>query len=267
MLGATKVIWVPTGLVEDNGTFGARSRSTFRFPTRRHSYPACRRLHPVHDQRAKRRIYPFCRAKQGRAGRSGGITSLRRKRRSTQLAGWFEQQNAERLQRVYQIISQGDDRVGRADRGRAHPAANADFEVFKPGDGTYDYYAEYDRWEDGSTLPPLMLAVWPASYVNYVPTNDLVLIPHFWKPGRPHELNSETRRTRGDTRAVSGRKVVQVFAENCAGRRRDELHHQQQPASARFADLCGWARVRVDAQEAKLYAAPTGKRAWIPSRG
>ena len=36
-------------------------------------------------------------------------------------------------------------------------------------------------------LPEVMLGVWPSSYVNYVPTNDLLIAPRFWRPGRPLE--------------------------------------------------------------------------------
>jgi hypothetical protein len=49
-------------------------------------------------------------------------------------------------------------------------------------------HAFYDRWEDGSTLPDVMLGVWNASYVNYVPTNGLVIVSKFWRPGLPFEI-------------------------------------------------------------------------------
>ena len=42
----------------------------------------------------------------------------------------------------------------------------------------------------GLDSPAVMLAVWPASYVNCVPTNDLVIVSKFWKPGRSLETRS-----------------------------------------------------------------------------
>ena len=100
---------------------------------------------------------------------------------------WLQDQNHERLERVYDIISRETTESGEPIRVVRIPTPELTLEVFLPGDGTYDYYAGYDRWEDGSTLPEVMLGVWPASYVNYVPTNDLVLVPKFWRPGRPLE--------------------------------------------------------------------------------
>ena len=112
------------------------------------------------------------------------------------------------------------------------PTPELTLEVFQPGDGTYDYYAAYDRWEDGSTLPEVMLGVWPSSYVNYVPTNDLVLVSRFWKPGRSlGDLGTGTaRRATSSRRLFPGREIVPgLLGEREPGRGRDELHH---PAAA-----------------------------------
>jgi hypothetical protein len=133
-------------------------------------------------------------------------------------------------------------------------------EVFEPGDGTYDYYAAYDRWEDGSTLPERMLAVWATSYVNYVPTNGLVIVSKFWRPGRPLEMRRRDEEARAVLAALfPGREVVQVYSENVnRGGGGMNCITQQQPASARFARMCGWAKVQVAAQVTTLYAHPTG---------
>lgn len=88
-----------------------------------------------------------------------------------ELIHWLKEQNHARLERVYDIISQETTESGEPIRVVRIPMPELTLEVFQPGDGTYDYFARYDDWEDGSTLPELMLAVWPASYVNYVPTN------------------------------------------------------------------------------------------------
>ncbi len=135
--------------------------------------------------------------------------------------------------------------------------------MFLPGDGTYDYYAGYDRWEDGSTLPEAMLAVWPASYVNYVPTNDLVLVPKFWRPGRPLEsLLKDTAARAILKHAFPGREVVQVHSENInRGGGAMNCITQQQPASEKFVRRCGWSKVKVDAGVATLYARATGQAA------
>jgi hypothetical protein len=107
-----------------------------------------------------------------------------------------------------------------------------------------------------------MLTVWPASYVNYVPTNDLVLVARYWKPSRDEEHE------RRDDEAVSvlraafpGRDVIQVYIENVnRGGGGMNCITQQQPASAAFAQGCGWARLKVGEPNATLYAEPTGSQ-------
>jgi Porphyromonas-type peptidyl-arginine deiminase len=180
-----------------------------------------------------------------------------------QLLRWLQEQNQARLERVYDIISRETTESGEPIKVVRIPMPVLTLEVFMPGDGTYDYYAAYDRWEDGSTLPEVMLAVWPASYVNYVPTNDLVLIPHFWKPGRSREYKKKDDEARAVLEELfPGRQIVQVYAENVIrGGGGMNCITQQQPASAKFALRCGWAKVQVDAQVATLYAELTGEAA------
>ncbi len=140
------------------------------------------------------------------------------------------------------------------------PVPELTLDVFQPGDGTYDYFAAYDRWEDGSTLPGVMLGVWATSYVNYVPTNDLILVSRFWKPGRSLKIRKRDDEARDVLqRLFPGRRIVQVYSENVnRGGGGMNCITQQQPASARFARMCGWAKVRVDAEVATLYASPFG---------
>ena len=76
-----------------------------------------------------------------------------------------------------------------------------------------------------------MLGVWPASYVNYVPTNDLVMVARFWRPGRSLRIRRKDDEAANVLRELfPGREIVQVHPENVNPRRwRDELHH---PAAA-----------------------------------
>jgi hypothetical protein len=134
------------------------------------------------------------------------------------------------------------------------------FDVIQPGDGTYDYFIGFDRWEDGSVTPERMLTVWPASYVNYVPTNDVVLVPRFWKPGRPFEVRRRDEEARDVLSALfPGREIVQISADNVIrGGGGMNCITQQQPASASFASACGWAKVKVDVRRTPLYAGSRG---------
>jgi agmatine deiminase len=260
MLGARKVIWVPTGIIEDQGTFrGALAKHIHvpefdgvdiphagvytLFTTNGHLDEVVRFVTPETVVLA-----------QETAPRERARTPVEKLRR------WLQEQNHERLERVYDILSRETTADGEPVRIARIPVPVLVLEVFEPGDGTYDYYAAYDRWEDGSTLPSRMLAVWPASYVNYVPTNGLVLVSKFWKPGRPLEM----RRRDEEARAVlaelfPGREIVSVYSENVnRGGGGMNCITQQQPASARFARRCGWAKVQVAAGVATLYANPAG---------
>jgi hypothetical protein len=176
------------------------------------------------------------------------------------LIRWLEEQNAERLERAYEILSHATTESGEPMRVLRIPTPVHTLEVFHPGDGIYDYFAAYERWEDGSSVPEVMLGVWPASYVNYVPTNDVVLLAKYGSPGGDAERRERDSEAAAVIRtAFPGRKLVQIDIANVnRGGGGMNCITQQQPASSRFDDRCGWSRVRVDSQVAKLYAAPVG---------
>lgn len=260
MLGVKKVIWVPTGIVEDTGTFrGALAKHIHvpefdgvpiphagvytLFPTNGHADEFIRFVAPDKIVLTEETL-----------SKSPARTPAEK------LLRWLQEQNHTRLELVYDIISRETTESGEPIQIVRIPAPELTLEVFEPGDGTYDYYAAYDRWEDGSTLPEVMLAVWPASYVNYAPTNDLVLVPRFWSPGRSHESQEKDRAARAVLQKLfPGREVVQIRPENVVrGGGGMNCITQQQPAGAKFSRQCGWAQVQVAAQVANLYADPTG---------
>ncbi|MGH9903722.1 MAG: agmatine deiminase family protein, partial [Pyrinomonadaceae bacterium] len=180
MLGVRKVIWVPTGIVEDNGTFrGALAKHIHvpEFDGIRIPHAGVYTLFTTngHIDEFLRFVAPD---KVVLAEETAPEAPARTP--AEKLLRWLREQNRARLERVYDIISRETTESGEPIQIVRIPTPELTLELFTPGDGTYDYYAAYDRWEDGSTLPEVMLAVWPASYVNYAPTNDLVLVPRFW---------------------------------------------------------------------------------------
>jgi agmatine deiminase len=260
MLGVKKFIWVPTGMIEDTGTFrGALARHIqvprlngldiphagvyTMFGVNGHADEFLRFASP--------NTVVLARETAPKAPATTPVEKMLR---------WFQEQNHERLEQVYDIISREMTESGEPIQVVRIPTPVPTLDALKPGDGNYDYFANYDRWEDGSTMPEVMLGVWNASYVNYVPTNDLVIVSKFWRPG----LSFEIRKRDNEARAVleevfPGRKIAQVYAENInRGGGGMNCITQQQPASARFAQKCGWAKVQVAAQSASLYATPTG---------
>ena len=194
MLGVRKVIWIPTGVIEDNGTFRGRLATHIHVPSFNgidipHTGVYTLFTTNGHPDEVVRFVAP---AKvvlaQETLPDAPAMTPVE------QLLHWLREQNHQRLERVFDIISAATTESGERIEVVRIPMPELTLDVFQPGDGQYDYFSVYDRWEDGSTLPEVMLAVWPASYVNYAPTNDLVLVPRFWKPGRPTRARRRTAR-------------------------------------------------------------------------
>jgi agmatine deiminase len=264
MLGVKKFIWVPTGMIEDTGTFRGALAQHIRVP----------RLNGLDIPHAG--VYAMF-GVNGHADEflrfvTPNTVLLARetapkspaKAPAERLIRWLQERNHERLAQIYDIISRETTESGEPIRIVRIPTPIPTLDALKPGDGIYDYFANYDRWEDGSTLPEVMLGVWNASYVNYVPTNDLVIVSKFWRPGLSIEIWKRDKEAREVLEEVfPGRKIEQVYAENInRGGGGMNCITQQQPASVKFTKRCGWAKVQVAAQTATLYAAPTGDAQW-----
>jgi agmatine deiminase len=260
MLGARKVIWIPTGVIEDTGTF--------RTPLATHvSVPEFQGI-PIphagiytmfgvngHPDEFIRFVAPdLVVLAETKLPRTEAQTPIER------LTQWLDRHNHARLERAFDIISRATTEAGQPIRVVRIPTPVLTFDVTGPGDGVYDYFAAYDRWEDGSVAPPVMLGLWASSYVNYIPTNDLVIVSKFWKPGRPKEIKAR------DDEAVAvlerlfpGRKIVQAYSENVnRGGGGFNCITQQQPASAAFAAVCRWAKVKVGAGAVTVYSNSAG---------
>ncbi|HKQ73871.1 MAG TPA: agmatine deiminase family protein [Blastocatellia bacterium] len=260
MLGVKKIIWVPTGMIEDTGTFRGALAKHIRVPKLNGidiPHAGVYTMFGVngHADEFLRFVSPNTVVLAQETPPNSPATTPVEK-----LQHWFQERNHELLERVYDIISEETTESGEPIRVVRIPTPVPIFDALKAGDGTYDYFANYDRWEDGSTLPEIMLGVWNASYVNYVPTNDLVIVSKFWKPGLPLEIRKRDNEARAILEAAfPGRKIAQVYAENVnRGGGGMNCITQQQPASAKFAQKCGWAKVQVAAQSAALYTAPIG---------
>ena len=260
MLGVKKFIWVPTGMIEDTGTFRGALAQHIHVPRLNGldiPHAGVYTMFGVngHTDEFLRFVTPNTVVlAQEKAPKAPAKTPAEK------LIRWLQERNHERLKQIYDIISRETTESGEPIQIVRIPTPVPTLDALKAGDGIYDYFANYDRWEDGSTLPEVMLGVWNASYVNYVPTNDLVIVSKFWRPGLSIEILKRDNEARAVLEeAFPGRKITQVYAENVnRGGGGMNCITQQQPASARFAQKCGWAKVQVAAQNATLYATPTG---------
>ena len=215
MLGVKKVIWVPTGVVEDNGTFRGALAPHIHvqrlndidiphagvytvFTTNGHVDNFVRFVAPETVVLARETV-PKTPASSD----------------AERLIRWMQERNHERLERVHDILAHETTESGEPIRIVRIPTPELTLDVFQPGDGTFDYWAEYERWEDGSSLPHHMLGVWASSYVNYVPTNGVVLVSKFWKPGRSLEILERDRQAQNVLkRLFPGRRIVPIHSEN-----------------------------------------------------
>ena len=241
MLGAKKVIWVPTGIVEDNGTFRGALAKHIHVPNLNGiDIPHVGVYTPFTTNGHSDEFLRFVTSNKVVLAQET-VSSAPVNTPVEQLLRWLQEQNHARLERVYDIISRETTESGEPIQIVRIPTPGLTLDVFGPGDGTYDYYAAYDRWEDGSTLPEVMLVVWPASYVNYVPTNDLVLVSKYWRPGRSLETKVRDDEARAALEEIfPGREIVQIYAENVnRGGGGMNCITQQQPASRKFVQKCG----------------------------
>jgi agmatine deiminase len=260
MLGVKKIIWVPTGVIEDTATFRGALATHIRVPNLDGVDVPHAGVYTMfgvngHADEILRFVNPNTVVLAQES-----VPSVPARTPAERMIQWLQERNHERLEHIYNIISRATTESGEPIRVVRIPVPVPTLDTLKPGDGCYDFFANYDRWEDGSTLPDVMLGVWNASYVNYVPTNDLVIVSKFWRPGLPFEILQRDNEARAVLEEVfPGRKIVQVYAENInRGGGGMNCITQQQPASARFAQMCGWAKVQVAAQNATLYATPAG---------
>ena len=108
-------------------------------------------------------------------------------------------------------------------------------ETMKAGDGVFDYIQRL-TYDDGTVIRPddTIRVAAATSYLNYVVTNGLVLMPSYWKEGLSESIREKDESAREVlTEVFTGRKIVALdpMPVNLGG---GGLHciTQQQPADA-----------------------------------
>ena len=264
MLGAKKVIWLPTGVVEDDGPYRGALMKDIRVPsfegrpiphagvytmftTNGHADEFVRFVGRNTILLAQSVVSPL----------REGASELER------LAHRLETENHKRLEKAYEILSAAVDERGQPFEILRIPTPVMMFDLYGPGDEMYAYYKDYTRWEDGSSIGEAMFAVLPTSYANFFPTNQLVLLARYWKPGRSEEIKARDAEAEAAVRrAYPDRRIVRIDIENVnRGGGGINCITQQQPASARFVEACPWMKVKVDVPAARLFAGAVGDEA------
>ena len=260
-LGVRKVIWLPTGVVEDDGPYRGALMKDLRVPsfegmavphagvftmftTNGHADEFVRFVGRNTILLAESIVTPL----------REGASELDR------LAHRLETENQKRLQRAYDILSKATDERGQPFEILRIPTPVMMFDLYRPGDDMFAYYKSYTRWEDDTSIGDAMFAVLPTSYANFFPTNQLVLLAKYWKPGRSDEIKARDAEAEAAVRrAYPDRKIVRIDIENVnRGGGGINCITQQQPASARFLEVCAWRKVKVDVGSARMFTDETG---------
>ena len=143
----------------------------------------------------------------------------------------------QRLETAYEALSAASDQDGKSFRIVRVPAADPIINTVKPGDYVYDELITQYQFKDGTKIKkgePIKLIA-ATSYLNYLVTNGVVLVPKYARPGRPASVgdkDEKVRRLLAET--FPDRKIVQINAENVnLGGGGMHCITQQQPASSR----------------------------------
>lgn len=123
-------------------------------------------------------------------------------------------ENHSRLEENHRILSQSTDQSGRPFTILRLPLPPAMYSTLNPGDYVYEAIKTLE-YQDGSTFPdgePVRVIV-PASYLNFVIANKVVLAPSYWREGMPETIRkSDAEAKRILEAAFPNRSVVMIDA-------------------------------------------------------
>jgi agmatine deiminase len=262
-LGVQKIIWIPTGVVEDDGAFRGALFKDIKIPEYNGITIPHAGVYPVFTTNGH--ADEFIRfvnedvvmlAHTEKPELNTNASAL------DKLVFALENENYVRLARARAILEAATTADGKPLSIVNIPTPEFMFDVYEPGDEMYEYYKAYQNWEDGSSLGEKMFAVLPTSYANFFPTNDLILLAEYWKPGRSEAIKNKDAMAAQAIKNVFPDRTVATINEieninrggggiNCST--------QQQPASGTFADACGWVKVKHSVPGSILYTEP-GKK-------
>lgn len=194
LLGVKKVIWLKDGLLEDGHTFlGPLSVSD---TTKAYTVVA-----------TNGHVDEFARF-------VNESTILLANILRTELKGPIAKENHRRLEENFEILSQSTDQDGNPLKILRLPLPSIIFTTMGPGDYVYEYIKTLE-YRDGSQFPDgdTITVVVPASYLNFIIANKVVVGQKYWRQGMPDKVRTqdgEAKRILEE--AFPNRKVVMLDA-------------------------------------------------------
>jgi agmatine deiminase len=194
LLGATKIIWLKKGLVEDNHTF--LGPITTLDGTKAYTVVT-----------TNGHIDEFARF-------VNDSTILLAQIDSTEFNDPIAFENHKRIEENYQILSKATDQDNKPFTIIRMPLPGTIFSTMNPGDYVYEYIKTLD-YEDGSTFPKgdtvkVMAAL---SYLNFIITNNVIIGQTCWREGMPMELKLKDEQAYQILQSVfPNRKIIMIDA-------------------------------------------------------
>ncbi len=189
LLGVTKTIWLKEGLLEDSHTFlgplsTADAKKAYTVVTTNGHVDEFARF--VNDS-----------------------TLLLASIDSTELEDPIAQENHRRLEENFKILSNSTDQDGNPFKIVRLPLPQTILTTMGPGDYVYDYIKTLD-YQDGSQFPEgeTITVVAPASYLNFIITNTVILGQKYWREGMPEKIKMQDAEAKRILQAVFPEKKV-----------------------------------------------------------
>ncbi|WP_299531246.1 agmatine/peptidylarginine deiminase [Ulvibacterium sp.] len=189
LLGVTKTIWLKKGLLEDSHTFlGPLSISDGK-----KAYTVVTTNGHVDE---------FARF-------VNHSTLLLAQIDSTELEDPMARENHRRLEENFEILSNSSDQDGNPLKIVRLPLPQTILTTLDPGDYVYDYIKTLD-YQDGSQFPDgdTITVVAPASYLNFIITNSVVLGQKYWREGMSEKLKRQDAEAKRILQTVFPEKKV-----------------------------------------------------------
>lgn len=123
----------------------------------------------------------------------------------------FTQQSYNALEDAYQVLSNSTDQDGKPLTVLRAPEPSPIVVELNPGDLMYETLKEMDGIQHFPTNGDPIKFVLAASYMNYVITNDVILVPKLYKPGRDASLQQKDEEFKQLIQSLyPNRKVKQI---------------------------------------------------------
>lgn len=196
-LGANNIIWLEQGVVEDDHSFKGR----IKLADGRMVYTALTTGGHIDD---------FARFADASTILLAEVDKTELEKNDPVVI-----ENNRRLEKSFKILSEATDQNGNPFKIVRVPMPKQMVATIRPGDSTYDYLSTL-KYQDDHKFPkggkPVEVIL-PASYLNFIIANDVVISHSFWKEGMPEEVKIRDEEAKKVLElAFPGRKVIPIDA-------------------------------------------------------